>query len=72
MTAQSNSLLIDVKAACQLLSISRAAYFTMRSGGRIGPTEIKLGKKLLLRTEEVQDWVAAGCPPRRLWNWGKE
>lgn len=62
-------LLIGVNDACKLLSISRAHYFEQRSAGRIGPSEIKLGRKILLRADEVRDWVAAGCPPRRSWTW---
>jgi len=69
LTPEDQSLLVDVNVACKLLQISRAHYFEQRSAGRIGPKEIKLGRKILLRRAEVEQWVAAGCPPRRAWHW---
>lgn len=67
----SDKLLISVNDFCRLLSISRAHYFERRAAGCIGPAEIKLGRKILIRADEVRDWVAAGCPPRRSWVWRK-
>ena len=65
----SEPLLVDVKAVCKMLSISRATYFSMKSAGRIAPQEIRFGKKILLRHAEIVDWVAAGCPAKRMWHW---
>ncbi|MBN2512717.1 MAG: helix-turn-helix domain-containing protein [Sedimentisphaerales bacterium] len=64
-----NPLLIDVNSVCKLLGISRATYFVQKAAGRIGPSEIRFGKKLLLRRAEVEAWVNCGCPPRRQWEW---
>ncbi|NLW83637.1 MAG: hypothetical protein GXY41_04425 [Phycisphaerae bacterium] len=65
----SEPLLIGVSEFCRLTSISRALYFEKRAAGRIGPQEIRFGRKILLRADEVRDWVAASCPPRRAWRW---
>jgi predicted DNA-binding transcriptional regulator AlpA len=67
----SDKLLISVNDFCCLLSISRAHYFERRAAGGIGPAEIKLGRKILLRRAEVEQWVSEGCPPRRSWSWRK-
>ncbi len=67
----SDKLLIDVSEFCRLTSISRSLYFEKKAAGRIGPAEVRIGRKILLRTDEVRDWVNAGCPPRRSWSWKK-
>lgn len=64
-----DKLLISVNEFCRMTSISRALYFEKRACGRIGPQEIRIGRKILLRADEVRDWVGSGCPPRRLWKW---
>lgn len=66
---QLEPLLIGVLDACRMLGISRAKYFQMKSAGRIGPLEIKFGRRILLRADELRDWVDAGCPNRRAWRW---
>ncbi|MEN6307990.1 MAG: helix-turn-helix domain-containing protein [Anaerohalosphaeraceae bacterium] len=68
-TTQAQPLLLGVTDLCRLLGISRATYFTQKAAGRIGPLELKFGKKLLLRRAEIEAWVAAGCPTRRQWQW---
>ena len=64
-------LMIGVSEFCRLTSISRSLYFEKKAAGRIGPAEIKIGRKILLRRAEIVDWIDAGCPPRRSWRWQK-
>jgi excisionase family DNA binding protein len=71
LQGQATRLLIGVSEACKLLSISRATYFVQKASGRIGPAEIKFGRKILLRQAEIEAWAAAGCPPRSRWAWGR-
>lgn len=61
--------LTGVNNACLMLGITRSTYFNMRAAGRIGPQEIRFGAKILLRVAELDDWIEAGCPPRRQWIW---
>lgn len=62
-------LMIGVSEFCRLTSISRSLYFEKKAAGRIGPSEVKIGRKILFRRAEVVDWTNAGCPPRRAWQW---
>lgn len=68
-TEHPDPLLIGVLDACRMLGISRAKYFQMKAAGRVAPLEIKFGKKILLRADELRAWVDAGCPNRRAWRW---
>ena len=61
------ALLIDAVEFSQLLGIGRSTFFALVSCGRIGPEPIRLGKRRLYQRAEVEAWVAAKCPPRRLW-----
>jgi hypothetical protein len=56
--------LTDVPAA---LSWSRAHLARMRVAGKFGPEVLRAGRKLLVRTQELEDWVAAGLPPANVW-----
>jgi len=67
--AQSKPLLVSIRDACKLLNIARSTYFTQRDAGRIGPEEIKIGRKILISVEELNAWVAAKCPPKNQWRW---
>ncbi len=63
----SDELLISVKEAAHRLGIGRSLLYQMISDGRFGPLPINLGRKTLIRVTDLQAWVAAGCPPRRIW-----
>lgn len=67
--APDKPLMISVREACGLLNIARSTYFQLRDAGRIGPEEIKLGRKILIRKAELTDWITAGCPARNQWKW---
>lgn len=70
VAAQNKPLMVSVREACWLLGISRSSYFAAKAAGRIGPSEIKIGRKILIRKDELVDWVAAGCPIKNQWRWG--
>ncbi|HUW19502.1 MAG TPA: hypothetical protein VMW16_09385 [Sedimentisphaerales bacterium] len=60
-------LLVDVKSAAALLSISRSQFYAMHSNGRLGPMPIKLGDRTLWIRQELIDWTAHRCPAREQW-----
>ena len=64
-------LLVSVSETCKLLGISRASYFVMKAAGRLGPEEIRLNKKILIRRDELEAWTNAGCPPRSKWYYAR-
>jgi excisionase family DNA binding protein len=57
-------LLLSITEVSQLLNISRATFFSLRSCGRIPLKAIKLGGKVLYPKTEVMQWVSAGCPAK--------
>jgi excisionase family DNA binding protein len=61
--------LLDVGQVADLLSIGRTKVFQLDSAGRL-PDSIRLGTRVRRwRRQEVEDWIAAGCPLRTEWNW---
>jgi len=65
-------LLIPVSGVCRLLSILRSSFFSLRSAGRIPLQPVRLSSKLLYRRDEVEQWVAKGCPAAGRWEWAAE
>jgi len=60
-------LLLSVGDVCRALNISRSSFFSLRSAGRIPLTPVRLSSKLLYRRDEVEQWVAQGCPAAERW-----
>lgn len=58
-------LIPDIQAAA-LAGVSRAHWQRLRSAGKIPPS-IKLGRKVLWRRLEIEEWIAAGCPDAKVW-----
>jgi predicted DNA-binding transcriptional regulator AlpA len=59
-------LLVGATEAGRLCARSEASWWRDAAAGRV-PAPIKLGGRTLWRVRELQEWVAAGCPPRKLW-----
>jgi predicted DNA-binding transcriptional regulator AlpA len=59
-------LLIPDTAAAALAGISRAHWQRLRSAGKIPPS-VRLGRKVLWRRLEIEQWIAAGCPDGNVW-----
>jgi len=55
-------LLIPIAEVVKLLSISKSAFYELRSSGRIPLQPVRLTKKPLYNREEVSAWVSSGCP----------
>lgn len=65
-TTKPAPLLIPDTAAAALAGVSRAHWQRLRSAGKIPPS-VRLGRKVLWRRLEIEEWIAAGCPDSRLW-----
>lgn len=60
--------LITILEFCERIKISRSNFFSMRDSGRIGPEQIRFGtRSIRFRADEVDAWIAAGCPSRSEW-----
>lgn len=61
---ESTGVLIDVETVASLLSCSKRHVYRLNDAGRI-PTPIKLGALVRWNRNEIDEWIAAGCPPCR-------
>ena len=66
-TTKAEPLLLSVKDVCGLLGIGVTHFYSLLSSGQVGPRPIKLGRRVLFRREEIEAWVAAGCPCLNKW-----
>lgn len=62
-----DQLLISSADAAAKLGVGRTLFFEMLCDGRLGPQPIRFGRKTLFRTDELEKWVQADCPPRNQW-----
>jgi len=59
-------LLLTAPQAAALCSTSLRTWRTWDAAGKI-PMAIRIGGKVLWRSEELRAWVEAGCPDRETW-----
>jgi predicted DNA-binding transcriptional regulator AlpA len=52
--------------AAALAGVSRAHWQRLRAAGKLPPS-VRLGRKVLWRRLEIEEWIAAGCPDGRTW-----
>ncbi len=64
--AETESMLIDARAAWTLCGLSKSSWYKNLSCGRI-PRPVKIGGALRWRRLELEEWIAAGCPARSAW-----
>ncbi|MCD8141155.1 MAG: helix-turn-helix domain-containing protein [Planctomycetaceae bacterium] len=63
----SENLLMDANGAAALCGVSRSTWFKLAATGKL-PRPIKLGRVTRWNREELQAWIAAGCPAREKWD----
>lgn len=63
-------LLISVNELAQMLGVSTRTTWRHNSSGRI-PSPIPVGGLMRWRRQEIEDWIAEGCPERRDWRWSR-
>jgi len=65
---EAESLLISVDVLATMLDISpRSVWRRLSSGEMIEP--VRIGTCVRWRRQEVEAWIAAGCPPISEWKW---
>jgi len=61
------SLLLTAEQCAELLNIGKSTFWRYHTSGKV-PMPVKIGRSIRWRTEEIHDWVEAGCPSREQWN----
>ena len=56
-----DALLVNASDVAHLLKISTRTLWRMRSTGQL-PLPVRLGGAVRWRLDEIQNWIAAGCP----------
>ena len=51
----------------QYLNICRAEFYRWNATGKFAPLSLGLCRKRLYLRAEVEAWLQAGCPNRKLW-----
>ena len=59
--------LLTIEQTCQLLNISRAEFYRLDQSGKFAPLSTGLCRKRLYIRVEIENWVRAGCPHRKIW-----
>jgi len=59
--------LLTIPQVCQLINVGRAELYRLRASGVFAPLPVGLCRKVLYRRSEIEDWVKAGCPHRKVW-----
>ena len=62
----SSSLILTAAEAAALFRKAIRTWRTWDSSGKI-PRPIRIGRSVFWRQEEIDAWVAAGCPDREAW-----
>jgi predicted DNA-binding transcriptional regulator AlpA len=63
-----NSILLTRVDIAELMKISPATWDRMVASGRT-PDPIRISRGCVRWNEtEIQQWIAAGCPNRQIWN----
>ena len=66
-TSTIKAILLSASEVSQLLGVGKSLFYSMHSTGAFGPLPIRLGRRTLWRRQELEEWVAAGAPPRDQW-----
>lgn len=65
--AVAEALMIDARQIGALLSVCLRTVRIWDSTGKL-PQPVRIGKCVRWRRSEINDWIAAGCPPRAEWS----
>lgn len=64
-SAVTPSLMVDAKEVAQLINVSIATLWRMRSSGKLPPTVTLSAGCVRWRRADIERWVALGCPSQR-------
>ena len=57
-----DKLLLSAAEVAGLLGISRSAFYSLLSSGRIGPLPVRLGRSVRWSIDELKAWLSARDP----------
>ena len=61
-----SSPLLSANDLARRLNVSRRSIWRWRSAGKL-PAPVVVGRLIRWRRDEIERWIAAGCPNRREW-----
>ena len=64
---QNNPLLVSAGRAARMCGKSVRTWRIWHSGGLV-PSPVRIGRSVLWRQQDLEAWVAAGCPPRDIFD----
>jgi len=59
-------LVVDARRLARLLSCGVRTVRTLDAGGKL-PAPVRIGGRVVWRTDEIRAWLAAGAPDRATW-----
>ena len=62
-----DSELITFRDFGKLMQVSIRQLYLMEADGRLGPERVQIGRAVRFKRREVEEWIAACCPPRAEW-----
>jgi predicted DNA-binding transcriptional regulator AlpA len=65
--AQALPLAVSGAEAARLCGIGKSLFYSLLSSERFGPKPLKFGRATRFLRMEIQEWLAAGAPPRARW-----
>jgi len=68
---EADPLLLSADATAKLLDVARSTLYAWDQEGRI-PAPVRIGARTYWRSQEMQSWVAAGCPCRERWQTSRQ
>lgn len=60
-------MLLTYRQTAEFLGISENHLIRLNNAGKI-PAPIRMGRSIRFSQQELQDWIAAGGPPRVEWD----
>lgn len=64
---RSANLLISAAEFATILSVSKRTLWRLLSAGKL-PLAVHIGRSPRWRLDEINAWIAAGCPELHTWN----
>jgi predicted DNA-binding transcriptional regulator AlpA len=67
-TLQIEPALLTIDQTCQLINVKRAHFYNLRASGKFAPLPVNLSRKVLYVRTEIESWIRAGLPHRKIWH----
>jgi excisionase family DNA binding protein len=72
VAAPEASKLIDSAEVSRMIGVSYRTIWRLKDAGKL-PKPVSIGRLVRWRRDEIEQWIAAGCPAVHRWRWrGKQ